>query len=68
MPILTLHSAQSVLDSNLYRPMHFLTDKLLTGVWLHDALAPPTEIHKFWEHSSNLSVMCRIAPSASGCS
>jgi len=61
MPILVLCRAQSVLDLNLFRPAHFLTDKLLTGVWLHDALAPHTEIHNFWEYYST-----RIAPS--GCS
>jgi len=42
-PILTQRSAQSVLD---FRLAH-LIDRLLTGVWLHDTLAPPTEIHKF---------------------
>ena len=47
MPILKLCSTQSVLDSNLFRPTHFLTDAFLTGVWIHDSLAPPTEIHKF---------------------
>ena len=31
-----------------YSDPHFFTDKLLTGVWLHDALSPPTEIHIFW--------------------
>jgi len=42
------------ITSTRFRPTHFLTHELVTGVWLHDALAPPTEIHKFWEHSSNL--------------
>jgi len=46
MPILTLLRAQSVLDLNLLRPAHFLTDELLARVWLHDALVPPTEIHR----------------------
>jgi len=47
MPILTLHSAQLMLDSNLFRPTYFLMGELPTEVWLHDALAPPTEIYKF---------------------
>ena len=42
-PILTQHSAQSFLD---FRLAH-LINRLLTGMWLHDTLAPPMEIHKF---------------------
>ena len=33
------------------------TDELLTGVWLHDALASPAEI-EFWEHSSRCVQNC----------
>ena len=33
MPILTLPSTTSVLDSNLVRPTHIITDELLRGVW-----------------------------------
>jgi len=44
MLILTLRSTQLVLNSNLSSPAQLLTDE---GLWLHDALAPPTAIHKF---------------------
>jgi len=47
---------------------HFLTDETLTGVWLHDALAFPTEIQKFWEYSNLFFVTCRIVLPTSGCS
>ena len=38
---------------------HFLTDKLLTGAWLH-------ENHKFWKHF--LTLFHNVHLSASGCS
>jgi len=67
MPILTLRRAQLVLDLILFRPTHFLTAELLTGVWLHDASAP---FNKKFTNSESISqafsVTCRIAPSASG--
>ena len=46
MPILTQYRHSRAGLQPIHTP-HFLTDKLLMGVWLHDALAPPTEIHKF---------------------
>ena len=55
MAILTLCSAQSVFDPNLFRQTLLLTDKLPTGVWLHDTSGSSTENHKLWEQSSNLS-------------
>jgi len=48
LPVLILAQGHAVLDSNLFRPAHFLTDKLLTWVWLYDILTPPTEIYKFF--------------------
>jgi len=42
MPIYTLPSTKLALESNLFRPVHFLKDEVPAKSWLHDTLAPPT--------------------------